>query len=190
MTGVIPPGGWQYPEGENTVRGDTHEDLIAKLTAYRIANQIVLGNPEQDIERYVCQQFPSYCGTDSNQLPPPRTAPRTFRERVTSWAANRYQYAGGIELEDEETAEARAQVCVNCPSNQEWRAGCPPCIAATERTLLVINQNRKTKTVVLGCAIAGHENQTACYLPPKHLKHKNQYLSQLPPRCWMLALSE
>ncbi len=186
---VVPTGeGWPYIENGRKILGGTFDELVKNLTNDRIANQVNLGNPEQDIEAQLCERFPANCFASGPELPSPPSKARTFRERVTAWAANRYSKAGAITLVEQDEADRRAAICQECPANQNWKTHCQPCIESTERTLLLIRQNRKPSLAVLGCAIAGHDNTAACVLPEDALRHRNKYLTELTPQCWMREL--
>jgi hypothetical protein len=200
MTGVVPPQiegepqGWRYPQtirdGSQWITGDDHDNLIQKVTSYRIDNSIPLGNPEEDVDAYICGRWKNYCASSPDRVPVAATKPRTFRERVTSWAANRYEHAGAIALVSQETADARAAICAECPFNSTWRTGCAPCIEVTDRTLVMIRQARTAKPSTLGCMVAGQDNPTAVWLPKEHLKHSTKYSADLYEKCWMLKLNE
>lgn len=198
MINVVPPQaegepqGWRYPQEirdhKQWIEGSDYNGLITKVTKFRIANNISLGNPENDIDAYYCNRWPNYCAPTAGRLPPPRTQPRTFRERVTSWAANRYEHAGAIALVNQETADSRAAICAECPYNKTWREGCPPCIEQTDRTLVLIRQAKTTNPSIMGCIVSGQDNTTAAFLPEKFLRHRNKFEKELWPKCWMLSL--
>jgi hypothetical protein len=191
---MVPPNGWHYQQPYQGVlrkiEGSGYTDLIDQITKYRIDHGITLGNPENDYEAWLCSNYPANCNRSTQEAPAETKKPRTFRERVTSWAANRYARAGTVNLVSQEVANQRAEICSTCPYNQAWREGCPPCIEATDRTLLLIRQNKKPERAVLGCAIAGHDNSAACFMPEPLLRHRKAYTDQLPGFCWLRQLDE
>ena len=197
--GAIPPGGWHYlqktPLGEVRLDGADKIATIDAITQFRINNSITLGSPEDDLDNFICSQWPHFCGSASILGEPyvqEYSEPKNFREVVTGWLANKYSQTGKAALVDEETAEERAQICNTCPQNREWKIGCPPCVTNAERIALMVAQNHKTETKVMGCAIAGHDNATAVHLPEPLLRHRNRYTEELQsdaPHCWMLRLN-
>lgn len=185
---VIPPGGWHYPQPgiPQPVTGATYDDLITNITNIRIHNGIELGSPEKDFEEYFCKTCPNFCDPNPSTIQPEREVSdtETFRVKVSSWAGNRYQHAGSIELVGEDEAESRASVCAKCPANIEWRDSCP-CINQIDRTLLLIRQGRETKEKLKGCRHFSHCNQTAVWLPAKNLQHAKKNLKTSPEFCWL-----
>lgn len=196
-TGVVPPFGWRFPRNypaidDKWIESDTFENLITGVTNYRIANQRKLGNPGADIESYICSTYPQQCNLSqppvSDTFVEDNPEGANFRERVTQWSANRYARVGSIALVEQDEANRRAAICLTCPQNQEWRIGCPPCISATERTLVLLRQNQNAEPTTLGCALSGQDNATAVWMPESLLKHRVQYLDSLPDHCWMKTL--
>lgn len=176
------------------VKGHSYEELITNITNARIHNNIKLGHVERDFEEWFCQNFPGYCDPNPPPIQPEADIDdptKVLRERVASFAGNRYQYAGSIELEPEDEIFRRATICAGCKESQEWRDGCA-CIPQIERTLVLLTQNKKTDPDLTGkgCKIAGHDNTLACMLPEKLLRHRKRYMDKLPDFCWLRTLEE
>jgi hypothetical protein len=203
--------GWHFPVGKNytkpVITGNDLDSLAKNVLEYRANNSLRIGNPEQEITEYICTKWPHFCGGGAlaaeQPLPIPAskrkipidpdlkpTKPMSFLERIVSWITIRWKHAGNVKFVDAHVAEKRASICSRCPMNQDWRTGCPPCVEKADRELLMIRQNRTTQqhNRLKGCRAAGHDNQTAVWLPEILLRHRRHY--QLPSFCWLNELSE
>lgn len=209
MTGVMPPGGWRYAENGKMIVDDavSYEDLINKLSQYRAFCGLPLGNPQQDIDRYICATYPNMCGghapepeegVDQVELSYGQPVQKKPRERVMNWAVNRMQKAGQIEFVDAEEADRRASICAQCPMQVQWNEpieGCPGCQAYVEEadTKLIKLRANKASAYVLNlygksCKVAGHDLETACWLEAPALLHRRNYSGQFPKQCWLNEL--
>lgn len=208
MTGVIMPGGYHYEENGKKIVEDaiSYEDLIERLAKYRAANGLPLGDPQRDVDRYICTNYPNMCGgqmptpvddgTDPIELCYGQPVKRTPRERVMQWAANRMQKVGQIELVDRDEANRRATVCAMCPMKRRWNEpveGCPGCNAYVEEAevnLFKIRRAKHTDLQIGGhmCDVAGHDLETASFLEEPALRHRRNYAGLLPSNCWMNEL--
>lgn len=185
---VVPPfPGWAIPQGwPNSsvapyIKGNSYENLIEQIVDYRIANDEPIGQPEKDIEDFFALAHPN-----TRLLKPvPRESakPKTLRERVTSWAANRYQQ--GFTLVSQETAEARAKICASCPQNVEWSDNCAPCMANARRQILIINQGNTVAENLGACNVCGHANMAAVWLPDEGLTRSKLFKDETPALCWL-----
>lgn len=208
--GVVPPGyepgssGWHFPAGKDwtapILNGDDFDNLVDKLVQFRADNSLPIGNARFDVETYICTKFPTFCRGGAKAVAPttpavireqkPAGQPRTLLERVTTWAKLRFNHAGNIKFVSDSTAEARASICSRCKANREWREGCPPCVARNDSLLIQVRQNKAVAQShrLKGCAAAGHDNNTAVWLPEPLLRHRKHY--ELPDICWMNKLTE
>jgi hypothetical protein len=208
MTGVMMPGGWHYNEGTKMIveEAESYVDLIEKLSRYRAANGMALGDPQGDIDRYICTAFPNMCGrkpaapeegVDPVELSYGKPLKKSPRERVMQWAVNRMQRSGQIEFVDREVAEGRALVCRKCQARRQWNEpieGCPGCQTYVEEAEAMLVKLRANKTTpVIGieghcCDIAGHDLETAVWLEEPALRHRKNYEGQFPWFCWLKDL--
>jgi len=203
MTSVVMPGGWHYKERGKMLVEDAinYEDLINMLAGYRATNRLPLGNPQKDIDNYICRNFPNMCGrgpTDPNiedkvELCYGQPVIKTPRERVMQWAANRMQKAGQLNRVDMDEATRRGAICAACPLKVRWNEpveGCPGCqvyVEEAESMLVKIRANKSAGNQLSGlaCTVAGHDLETACWLEEAGLRHRRNYEGQLPQHCWM-----
>src|SRR5262245_6364738 len=211
MTGVMMPGGWHIKENGKMIVEEavSYEDLISQLARYRAVNQLPLGDPQLDVDHYICSNFPNMCGgrmpvpdpeegIDPIELSYGQPVKKTPRERVMQWAANRMQRSGQIEFVDSETADKRGAICLACPMRRKWDEpieGCPGCVAYVEEAesyLVRIRANKQSECSLLNagqmCDIAGHDIETACWLEEPALRHRRNYEGRFPEFCWMRNL--
>lgn len=184
--GVVPHGGFSYEDSQVPFHEESGlAEIITWLQGYRIANGIQIGTPEADVLAYIAKK--QYRPTEPGAFQAPPAVPQTLRDRVTNWLSQRFHLARTtVQLVDPETAAARAAICSNCPENQNWKHGCPPCIANNERVVLLLTQGR-TSNGLQGCNVTGQENNAAVNLAKEHLD-----LSQVTktiPQCWMRELA-
>lgn len=192
--GVVPPldaGGFHFnqniPGGMiRNITASTKDELIREVLKFRVDNSLEIGNPELEIDEYLCGLWPHLC---ANLLPRPADESpkgKTQRQRTTNWRYNRYAQAQGIEKrESQEVADARAEICAGCEYNVDNKDNCSPCVAANDKALFVLRGGKSTKMKVGGCAILGQDNETAAFLPQELLTYKKQYQDQLPSYCWL-----
>jgi hypothetical protein len=211
MVGVMMPGGWHYSENGKPIIEDAESylDLVNKLAEYRGFCGLPLGNPQQDIDNYICNTYPNMCGrqpaleeegVDKVELSYGVPVQKSPRERVMQWAANRMQNVGQIEFVDSDEADRRAAICNVCPKKIQWNApieGCPGCQAYVEEAeakLIKISANKCTACAVdlhgYSCAVAGHDLETACHLEEPALRHRKNYTGKFPEKCWLKDLYE
>jgi rubrerythrin len=207
-TGVMMPGGWHFKAyGKMIVNeAESYTDLIHKLAQYRAANGMELGDPQEDIDRYICTTFPNMCGAYTRVAPEEGVDPvetsygvpvkKTPRERVMQWAVNRMQKVGQIEFVDKEEADRRALICSECPHRIRWNEpieGCPGCqtyVEQAESMLVKLRANKETGYWNAGysCNVAGHDIETACWLEEPALRHRRNYEGEFPDACWLKDL--
>jgi|SRR5215469_3187880 len=211
MTGVMMPGTWHFRENGKMIIEEavSYEDLINRLAEYRAINGLPLGNPQADIDRYICTNFPNMCGippkveeegVDKVELSYGVPVAKSPRERVMQWAVNRMQKAGQLEFVDAEEADRRAAICNACPKKIQWNQpieGCPGCQAyvdEAETKLIKIRANKSSAYVLNlyghSCAVGGHDLETACWLEEAALKHRKNYTGKFPEKCWLDKLHE
>lgn len=187
--GLGTPGGPHFPVAPGvTLRAHTFPDLFELITEWRTRNGVEVGNPQRDVDNYVCSQWPHFCHKESNDGPPPSQRGKTMSSRVTTWAIlrAREQPPGGYDMVSNDESEKRAQICAKCPLNVAW-VGCQNCHQSTLSILSVVRKLRGTSldNSLLACEACGHDNRTAVHLPLEILKPMDpQEQNHLPPGCW------
>lgn len=163
-TGCVPPGGWHFPAAPGVIlRADDHKQLVQTLHAYRIRTGGSTVAVVQEIDRYVCDMYPSYC----NPVTGPVTAGMDVR--VSHYAAQlaSQQPQGGYTLVTTTEADRRAAICAMCKLNVPWRSGCGSCNGNTRALLLAVRKMRTTPVDgrLQACAQCGGETGTMIHMP-------------------------
>jgi len=186
ITGMIPPGGWHYYEGDVKLTAHSCEALYKTVEDYRAENHLPVGDVKGDVNSYLCSNHPNYChGVDMVVVT--SVAPATRRDEllqdITVWARNILLSNKRVNMVSEDLAEQRAKICLGCKFNVNWRAGCSSCIVAADRLSASIRQARETKSsrVLGGCSKMRHDNRSAVFFD---LKEFNK-TSDLPEHCWL-----
>ncbi len=188
--GVIPPGGWHYLENETKISSWSKDSLVTELTEYRIANNLPLGSPQNDIENYVCTNWPHFClGPKPAQLAR-RKAKKihiSTVDRIAGWINSRLLRKH--ELETQDVAERRAAVCLDCPKNIPIPGHCSPCNAERKRKLTLLTEGKKVPQKLGYCNATYQANEGAIWLPKETLRLPENK-EDLDPKCWMIPLYE
>jgi len=188
-TGIIPPNGFHYVVNDLvTLRAGTYELLIKAIGDWRTQNGIPVGDPERDLDNYVCSKWPTYCRPEEEEQKAVSTNQNMYRH-VNAWAAIMLRNipAGGYDLVDQKTAEERVKTCITCPFNKAWRKDCVPCMKSTDTILIRLRQLRKITLDddVMGCAINGFDIKTAVHLPDSAFQMTAETKAKLPQNCWL-----
>jgi len=183
---MVPPGGYHYFQGDVRLNADTLEDLYKKVSNYRAENSLPENSTKQDVDNYVCGQFPDYChNVDSVTVRQVVTGTKMgeLMGDIQVWAKNILSSTSEHPLVGDELAEARAKVCSKCPYNVNWRGGCGSCVNATDRLSASVRQARETSStpVLGGCSILRHDNRAAVFMQPEDLSIS----SDIPDFCWL-----
>ena len=191
---VLPPGGWHYKDSvhgyrvPHTGEAPTPKILEDMLQEYRLENQLPVGDIIQDIENYICSNFPRNC-TVGDQ--PPLTIAQTqqapsqtrFVDLISGWANTLYQRQDKRLIPIAEV-EQRSQACLRCPLNQVWENDCPQCVTNAQRVLSIIRQGKESSQWrrLHGCRAQGFCTRTAIHLEREFL---GAVAEGVPDYCWM-----
>ena len=164
--GMVPPGGWHFPAEPGVIlRADSYLQLEDALMKHRMRMGQRTDAVKQEIDRYFCARWPSFCVDD-------RATTSSFEgldKRVARYASNvaREQPAGGYLLETQTVANTRAEICAKCPENRSWKTGCSGCAASVAQLLVQLRRLRNTPVdgKLKACMHCGGECSTMVHLP-------------------------
>lgn len=168
------------------------EKLHALIFEYRARNNLPIGDIEADIDAFYCERFPSACHKEPSDYFPEKGRPAPPREpmlnRVTRWAAYMVTRMprGGFQLVSQAEADRRNAICAKCPKNIPWKNGCAGCSATTATLLTQLRQMKSSKQQgnLMACAVIGHDNVTAVWLPTETNPLTEDQIKLLPKECW------
>jgi hypothetical protein len=191
-TSIGLPGGWHYEDAAGyriPLRGElpSAQSVIDALMQHRLENNIPVGDPQADMENFVCSRFPTYCRPKTPTLPPARPHGTRNVDIVTEWANALYVNVGRLALVPAREAQARSETCVRCPMQMSWAEDCPPCVTSAQRLLMILRQGKDVPLgpsgTLNGCACHGWDNRTAVWFDRAHLPPKAN--PGAPEMCWV-----
>lgn len=189
------PGGWHKPEKDRLgrdmsepIRASTYSDLINAVIKFRIDNVIPVGDVEQEIEDYICGNWPHMC----HDVPGAQvtvtvehvsTSAYTLTDRMIQWLDDATEDHSIENLELRSEAQRRAEICLHCPYNVRWNDSCGSCSDAVNRmsTILRVNEDVPKGDKLRACQILHHENRAAVWLRLDKLGNS----AELPGHCWV-----
>lgn len=191
-TSVVPPGGFHYIEQINgrelKLESTSVESVQELLLRYRLNNGLPVGNPQQDVVDYICNNWPHFC-TDATEpyLTPANPMPREahLSRRVSDWTVKLWELGAKNEISAQE-ADRRASICAACPLNADYHGGaCGPCVESLERLGFIWLRSRATRfdDKLGGCRACGQFNKLgvqAGKLPDM----SDEDRAALDPKCW------
>lgn len=181
--GMVPPNGWHFPADAGIVlKADTYQLLEDMLFKHRMRMGQSTVAVRQEIDRYFCSTWPSFCQPAGPQNPSSNEGLDRRVARYASTLANN-QPGGGYQLVSQQEAESRAQVCVGCQLNMAWKIGCRSCSTATRQMLVAMRKLRNTPQdpKLLACSQAGGDLQTMVHLP---IGAGYSGTDGIPEKCW------
>lgn len=191
---IVMPGGWHKPEKDRSgrnmpepIRADTYTDLIAAVAKFRADNVIPIGNVEQDIEDYICANFPHMChnvpGAQVSIVSVSRISPaQTLTDKTILWLESKIDNHSVDKLVLDPEAKRRAEICAKCKFNQKWNSNCGACFEAISRMSSIVRYGNDVPQgkSLYSCQILGHENRAAVWLNASELSTSHD----LPSHCW------
>lgn len=190
ITGMIPPGGWHFmQEGKHRIESDSYDHLIEAVQTWRLQNQRPVGNVVQDVIDYICSNFPRQCqGTPeqraSGAVKPTPGAGNKFVDKIIQWANDARDEGIARELETEQEALRRANICAQCPKNSTWENSCPSCVDHAQRLMAILRQGKDIQSMaprLHGCSEVTHDNRTAIWIKKEFLRKSDG----MPEACWV-----
>lgn len=193
IEGMILPGGWHYKDPTGYRIPHTSElpgprEVVDAILEFRLENQLPAGNPEADLENYVCTTFPHFC-SDPLTTPVPNSQNQIivgnkFVDIIALWANSLYDQAGRMTLVTNKEAEQRSVACMNCPMQTVWEGDCPRCVENAQRITKIVRQGKEVThwRKLHGCAAQGFCTRTAVHIDRQYLGPTNP---TAPDYCWM-----
>lgn len=186
---------WRFPVTPAIMlhAGD-RETLEKQMFEFRLRNNMPVGDETRDVDRFYCDQYPSFCHPEARDINPnaPWSTNESMLKRVSRWSAALVHKTprGGYPLETSVVAEQRAAICAACPKNVGWRGGCGSCSASTLQLIQQLKQLKKTKHdgTLMGCAVGGWENSSAVWLSANATAISEDQRSAMPAACWRKAI--
>ena len=182
-----PLNGWRYyqEETDTMIRGPHWPGLLQKVAEHRAANNLPIEPGfEHEIELYMCSLFPGKCVEKPNAEVPRISMGQVIQfTRILGDAL----LNGHTRVEQEE-ADYRAAICVDCPSNIK-PSGCIPCgMGSVVKQLSRFVGARETAhdNKLESCKHCGCLNKAQLWFQLELLQRhtSDRVNSELPDNCW------
>lgn len=129
--------------------------LLRSIREWRRANSVPVGlGFEAEVEAVVCEKYPAEC--DDAIYGKPKKNSWSMGDVVRGTAAFVYQKISGIELVNQEEANRRSELCLNCPAKMTFKKPCSGLCTALVNLLSCTNgKTTPTDNDLVGCGICG-----------------------------------
>lgn len=194
---IVPPAGLFTARDDdgNVIEGMTRDELITKLTDWRVANKRPVGDPEKDVDKQLTGQVGYSSPIPVSSIKDtPKPATMRLIDRVNGWVQNRIRNKA-VQFVNQAEALKRAAICAQCPQNKNWQSSCATCNAESKRVIardiVILSQNKQTPlhNRLEACNVTGQANKAAVFLTEESLRHRTNYMDKLPSFCWLKKLN-
>jgi hypothetical protein len=186
--GIIPPGGHHFIENGQRLDGDSFKGVAEQLLRYRIANKIPVGQPLNEVNEYVCSNWPHFCLQQAPEVQYRLSSEPTFTIAVLHWMTTLWQRQSltPTPLVSDTEAQRRAAICKECRFQKDWSDyGCGSCVEGVRQRSFVFRAGRETVSKVTGCGILKQENSAAVFAAIASLPEATaEEREKLPSNCW------
>lgn len=188
--GVIPPGGYHFPDKsggtEVRIEGYNVADVAANVLKYRLQNNRPPGNPMQELQEYICGTWPHFCLDSNPPEIPSINGPEPLQRRCAAWLNQWFTSAAADPGVSQQEADRRAKICLQCPKNKDYAAGgCGACTAQVIRLQFIYTRNRKAQGAdELGCCDVLSSPLQAAVWSDALPGYSDEQKEQLPTYCW------
>jgi len=171
-----PPGYWRYPrypdnddpsmpEERRFIRGGDFQDLVKRVTEFRIINSLPLGKPEEEIPDWICRHTEAACKPANPAKQMPGMKARGGMVARFLWAMSAWMVHGGHVEQSE--ADRRSEICANCQFRTTMDdANCFGCFGLMAKVMAIIG-NRKARFVneEAFCGVCGCNCSVQAFVP-------------------------
>lgn len=204
--GQVPPrrgsGSWHYfqPGYEKPINGHSRANMIDEIGKFRLANGLEFGDPEKDLEDYICTNWPRTCTEDYSDRTPEddlkelvETTNRTNLESIRL-ESKLFAHSKSTRWEtiiSAAEAEERAKTCAACPSNRAFSTltGCHGCVVDLTRMHTILVEGKKVKPKTGWCSSVLADTRSMQFIPKEGLERQIERAAQdAPGECWLRKL--
>lgn len=197
---LVPSNGWFFIQNDIKLAGGTFDGTVELIKKHRLSNGIPAGNPEEELEAFTCSRCPTLCDykTGENRTRGLFEKSYDFLGIYSRWAAK------GFETVDQITANARSEICHNCPANKQIksdiRVGCcggrklltevmdvPKRVAQALTWPVIKNKSTPADKELYTCHVCGCPNRVSVWVPKDVFQYDDKMTAKFKsanPRCW------
>lgn len=177
------------------IRGGDLQDLAHRVSGYRIINNLSLGDPESEIQDWLCRHTGAQCVPARRPAPMPGVKAKGAMVARFLNAMLQWMLRGGHV--DQEEAERRAEICASCPFNVHIDdANCFGCFGFGEKVSKIIgNRRTRMEDSLHFCSLCGCSNAVSAFVPMDILARAHK-LEEFPADigggipCWKRAFAD
>lgn len=149
-----PIGGHHMASNGVMFRGDSAEEVAAKIRNHRLINGIPLGNPEQEVIDYYGRKFPWMVENDTSDQAEEKQDPNYLKWRdsvAKAWGNVQPKMVGEV------VASSRWSICETCPFNipKNWEKTNEA--KEFERKVMIMNKTANVPEKMQFCSLHGHD---------------------------------
>lgn len=114
---LTPPFGWIFLEHGITLNGQSFDGTVDLIRRHRKSNNLLPGNPEQELTDFTCARWPGGCDKAASDAPYHQPS---ITEKASDFLGiySRWSFTGFQTVHQDE-ANRRGDICLNCPANQK-----------------------------------------------------------------------
>lgn len=201
---LTPPGYWRVDKlfrtpspglASDYIYGGDLADLVKKVTEYRIANGLLLGDIDAQVQDWLCRNTEAQCraANPANKVQSRKAKGVDVARFLMAMAA----WMKSDECVPQEEAERRASICSGCKFNVAIDdQACLGCFGLASRVLQVIgDRHTKFDSTLAHCAVCGCHTGVSAFVPMSILAkvHETEEFPDdtgqvepdgTPTRCW------
>lgn len=176
----LPIGGHQYPSHGIMFRGDTFNELLQKLTDFRITNGIKLGKPEQEILQHYALHWPYMV----RHIPGGADEPADDFEQWREWIQRVWAVPPKTVITPTEAKE-RWVKCLSCPMNKAFNWEDNEESRELERRAFLLRRGVDVPEGLGFCSCYSCDLAVAVFLEDKSGHFKQNKGTEKPGPCWV-----
>lgn len=177
-----PIGGHHLIAHSIRFEGDTLDEVVRKVTDYRLNNMKPVGDPKQEVLMYYLRNWPFMVDEDEGALPPDPVKENT--EAWVNWVRRQWMKPA-VKMITAKEAESRWNVCLKCPFNT-------PIEALTEeqsdikRKAFLLRKGNDVPAKLGFCSLHRIDLTVSCFIENVNpLICPNENRSAIPSYCWI-----
>lgn len=186
----LPPGEYRYQQPETGFKIHTRSwsQMLRQVRSHRLGNEgtDLSEGWEARMEHDYCEQN-NLGGTqwceDGKYYAPDKNRPLHWSD-IQRFLFSMIQWiAGGRKLVEQDEAERRAAICVECKDyNVDLHVSCPSCVKL-DALIAEVKGGRSTSLddKLKNCSVCRCHNQTSVWMPNESISTKGL---EFPPWCW------
>lgn len=182
-----PPNGFEFIDAEKIRHtGKNIHDLISTVAAYRTRRGLDAGDPIAEVNRQLCEKYPSRCLNGNAKTKGATSRPRgaSLGTRISGWLRVIWLKASRKQLEfvTDEESKRRAQICAGCAEHVAMPGGCAACSETVHQISFQVRAGRDKYTApLLMCKFAATDLRVDALL-------KQPVSETAPAHCWKTGI--